>query len=118
MNPENLQPGPVFSGPGPSAELGVTMQLLCGKWKLQIISFLLKNGKTRFNALQRSITGISPRVLSKELQDLQQHNLAKRTILEAKLTAVEYELTPHGKTLEGVIRTIHAWGVQHSEYRQ
>ena len=86
------------------------MQLLSCKWKVQIIAFLLRNGKTRYMGLQRGICGISSRVLSKELQELEQNEIISRTVMDPKLTSVEYELTAHGKTLEGVLLCIANWG--------
>jgi DNA-binding HxlR family transcriptional regulator len=87
-----------------------TMQLLSGKWKMQIVTFLLRNGKTRYMGLQRGVYGISSRVLSKELQELEQSEIISRTVMDPKLTSVEYELTAHGKTLESVLLSITSWG--------
>jgi DNA-binding HxlR family transcriptional regulator len=90
-----------------------TMQLLSGKWKMQIVIFLLRNGKTRFMDLQRGMAGISSRVLSRELQDLEQREIVSRIVRDPKLTSVEYELTKQGKKLEGVILSIVSWGAVH-----
>jgi DNA-binding HxlR family transcriptional regulator len=90
-----------------------TMQLLSGKWKMQIVTFLLQNGKTRYMGLQRGVCGISSRVLSKELQELEQSEIISRTVMDPKLTSVEYELTEHGKTLESVLLSIASWGTAH-----
>lgn len=97
--------------------VGEAMQCLSGKWKLQIVSFLLQNGRTRFTELQRGIGGISPRVLSKELQDLQASDIVARKVLDAKLIAVDYELTELGGTLEYVIRSIENWACQYKKYQ-
>lgn len=93
-----------------------TMQLLSGKWKIQIISFLLTNGKTRFMDLLRGVCGISPKVLSGELDELLQHELVSRIVTNPKLISVEYELTVHGKTLENVILSIEKWGIEHLKH--
>jgi DNA-binding HxlR family transcriptional regulator len=87
-----------------------TMQLLSGKWKMQIITFLLRNGKTRYMGLHRGVFGISARVLSKELQELEQGEIILCTVMDPKLTSVEYELTEQGKTLESVLISIARWG--------
>lgn len=90
-----------------------TMQLLAGKWKMQIVGFLLRNGKTHFMDLQRGVEGISAKMLSKELQELQQSEIVTRTVMDTKLISVEYELTKHGKTLESVVHSIASWGAVH-----
>ena len=86
-----------------------TMQLLSCKWKVPIITFLLRNGKTRYMGLQRGVCGISSRVLSKELRELEQSELISHTVMDPKLASVEYELTAHGKTLEGILLSITSW---------
>ena len=93
-----------------------TMILLSGKWKIQIIGWLLLYGKVRFMDLLRGIDGIAAKMLSKELQELEQNQIVTRTIMNTKPITVEYELTEHGKTLSGVIEAISAWGVTHRKF--
>lgn len=90
-----------------------TMQLLSGKWKVQIIGSLLIHEKMRFMDILRDVEGIAANMLSKELQELEQNNLVSRTVLNTKPVTVEYNLTPHGKTLKSVINEIAQWGVAH-----
>lgn len=90
-----------------------TMQLLSGKWKVQIIGSLLIHEKMRFMDILRDVEGIAAKMLSKELQELEQNNLVNRTVLNTKPVTVEYNLTPHGKTLKSVINEIAEWGVAH-----
>ncbi|MEI3801306.1 MULTISPECIES: winged helix-turn-helix transcriptional regulator [unclassified Chitinophaga] len=92
------------------------MPLLSGKWKMQIVSFLLRNGKTRFMDLRRGVAGISSKVLSDELQELEHCKIVSRKVVSPKLISVAYELTKHGKTLETVILTIASWGAAHRRY--
>lgn len=88
-----------------------TLFVLGGKWKLVLISILL-NGKMKFNELSRE-AGISPRILSKELQELQSNGLITRKVCNTKPVTVEYQLTPYSKTLWDVITAMHKWGVSH-----
>ena len=67
----------------------------------------------RFMDLQRIVQGIGAKMLSKELQDLETHQLVKRTVKETKPITVEYEITAYGKSLETVIKSIANWGLQH-----
>ena len=59
--------------------------------------------------------GISPRMLSQELQELEQHQLVKRTVCDTRLTTVEYESTAHGRTLLPVVPALGNWGYLHHE---
>jgi DNA-binding HxlR family transcriptional regulator len=89
------------------------MDILSGKWKIHIIGTLTYNGTLRFMDLLRLVDGITAKMLSKELQDLEINLLVKRTVLATKPITVEYELTPHGKTLERIINEIRLWGISH-----
>lgn len=91
-----------------------TMELLTGRWKFIILLALWFSGKMRFKELQRSIPGITAKVLSNELKQLEEHKILTRTVLpETSPIAVEYELTEYGKTLDKVILSLRDWGIQH-----
>lgn len=92
-----------------------SMLLLTGKWKVHILGTLLYGGKMRFMDLQREINGIGPKMLSKELQELELNNLVIRKVLNTKPITVEYELTDFGKTLEPLIEQIAQWGIDYRE---
>jgi len=90
------------------------IEILGGKWKIQIIATLTTSGKAvRFMELLRLVDGIGAKMLSKELQDLEINLLVKRTVIDSKPITVEYELTSHGKTLKKAINEIHLWGLLH-----
>lgn len=93
-----------------------TMQLLSGKWKIQIVGSLLMNGRMRFMDIQRGVEGIAAKMLSKELQELEQIEIVTRTVMNTKPITVEYELTEHGKTLESVILSVANWGLLHRKH--
>jgi DNA-binding HxlR family transcriptional regulator len=88
-----------------------TLDVVGGKWKLVLIS-ILRNGKLRFRELSRE-AGISPRILSKELQELEMNGLVSRTVCDTRPITVEYALTPYSETLSEVIIAMHKWGEQH-----
>lgn len=90
-----------------------TQDLLGGKWKTSIIAAIYMNGKFRFMDLSRHIQGIAPKVLSKELKDLEINHLIKRTVLDTMPITVEYELTPQGKSLNKVIFAMAEWGIKY-----
>lgn len=90
-----------------------TQDLLSGKWKIAIIGALYFNGKFRFMDLGRHIEGIAPKVLSKELKDLEMNHLVKRTVKDTMPITVEYELTLQGKSLNKVIEAMGEWGIKY-----
>lgn len=91
-----------------------TLNVISGKWKMPIIGSLLFN-KRRFTEIQRNIPKITPRMLSKELKDLEMNGIVKRTVYDSLPVTVEYELTPSAKSLGHVLDTIVEWGINHRE---
>lgn len=89
-----------------------SLDILSGKWKLPIIISLIYGDK-RFKEMERDITGITAKMLSKELKDLEINQLVKRTVYDTMPVTVEYSLTDYGKTLKSVIGELHNWGSQH-----
>jgi DNA-binding HxlR family transcriptional regulator len=89
-----------------------SLDVISSKWKLQII-ISLKFGNKRFREIERSIPKISSKVLAKELKDLEEHQLIKRTVYDDFPVLVEYTLQPYAKTLDKVITALHEWGVNH-----
>jgi DNA-binding HxlR family transcriptional regulator len=88
-----------------------TLDVVGGKWKLVLISVLV-NGKKGFNELARE-AGISPRILSKELQELEMNGLVTRQVRDTKPVTVQYELTQYSTTLFEVLYAMEKWGFQH-----
>lgn len=85
-----------------------------GKWKLKIIIALQEQGSIRFNELQRIVVGISARVLSNELKDLELNGFVKRIVhSEQTPVVVEYISTDYSKTLKPVIMALSEWGRTH-----
>ena len=91
-----------------------TLSVVNGKWKLILLSILLREGPHRFKELSRE-AGISPRILSKELKDLEGHQLVSRTVCDTRPITVEYAATDYAKTLQAVIAAMADWGRQHRE---
>lgn len=91
------------------------MELLTGRWKFVIIMALWFSGPMRFKELQRVVTGITAKVLTKELRDLEMNDIVSRTVLDTSPISVVYALTEHGKTLDKVILTLREWGLEHRQ---
>lgn len=88
------------------------LDILSGKWKLPIIISLMYGDK-RFKEMERDIDGITAKMLSKELKDLEINQLVRRTVYDTMPVTVEYSLTDYGKTLQKVIGELYQWGAQH-----
>jgi DNA-binding HxlR family transcriptional regulator len=89
-----------------------TLNVINGKWKLPILGSLLFQ-KSKFTEIQRNIPKITPRMLSKELKDLEMNGMVKRTVYDTIPVSVEYELTNSGKTIGEVLDKMVEWGVKH-----
>lgn len=89
-----------------------TLNVISGKWKLPIIASLMFE-KRRFNEIQRNVNGISPRMLSKELKELEMNGVLKRNVYNTVPVTVEYELTPSARQLNEVLDKMVEWGYHH-----
>lgn len=91
-----------------------TLEVISGKWKLLILLTFYKKGKRRFRELVKELN-ISPRVLSKELQELEMNKLVSRTVCDTRPVTVEYDITEYCKTLGSVILPMKEWGELHRQ---
>jgi DNA-binding HxlR family transcriptional regulator len=88
------------------------LDVINGKWKLSII-ISVGVGNNRFTDIQESIPGITPKVLAKELKDLEQHQLIKRTVIDGYPVKISYQLEAYADTLTPIIYSLKDWGVNH-----
>lgn len=88
------------------------LDVLSGKWKLPIIAALVF-GTKRFKQLSREIDGITDKMLSKELKELELNQLISRTVHDSYPPVVEYSITEHGRTLMHVLQELQKWGSEH-----
>ena len=90
------------------------LYVLNGKWKMPII-IALAEGNRRFTEIQRTVNGITPKVLSKELKEMELNELVLRSVYSTVPVTVEYELTPYSESLQPLIVQLMEWGLQHRE---
>jgi DNA-binding HxlR family transcriptional regulator len=90
-----------------------TLYVIGGKWKLKVIIALREQGAMRFNELQRTIMGISARMLSNELKELELNGFVKRKVYTSTPVVIEYELTEYSDTLQRVLNAMIDWGIMH-----
>lgn len=91
------------------------LDILSGKWKIPII-IALTYGNYRFRELHRQIQGITTKMLSKELKELEMNYLIKRTVYNSSPVIVEYSVTEHGQSLKPLINELYQWGKAHRDY--
>ncbi|HTM77657.1 MAG TPA: helix-turn-helix domain-containing protein [Devosia sp.] len=83
------------------------------KWSVMVVGILSRSGTIRFNELKRSINGVSQRMLTLTLRNLERDGLVTRTIYPEVPPRVEYGLTELGKTLTGPINSLWDWSAEH-----
>jgi DNA-binding HxlR family transcriptional regulator len=96
------------------AAVGDALYAIGGKWKLMII-IAMARGNNRFTELQRQVTGISARVLSSELKELELNGFIVKKVSVGYPVLIEYELAPYSHTLEKVVAALTEWGIQHRQ---
>ncbi len=87
----------------------VTLKVIGGRWKVLIIHQLL-NGTMRFNQLQRDLTGITHRTLSRQLREMEADQLVMRNDFNEIPPRVEYSLSPLGHSLKTILFAMDEWG--------
>lgn len=89
-----------------------TASLIGKKWHPVIIHRLIEHGPSGFNELKEAVDGISSKVLSSSLDDLEEKRIVNREIISEKPVRVQYSLTEHGQSLEPVIFAMRDWGLE------
>ena len=96
----------------PGCPVEAALGFLDGKWK-GVILFHLLGGTRRFNEMRRFMPNITPRMLTKQLRELEDSGLISRTVYPVVPPHVDYDLTELGRTLEPVVLALHSWGLRH-----
>jgi len=102
----------VYQGNCPTRAI---LNRIADKWTTLVIGILAQGGSRRFNELKRTIGGISQKMLTQTLRELERDGLVKRTIFSEIPPRVEYELTPLGQTLCAPISALTKWAHDHIE---
>ncbi len=90
--------------------IGLTLSVIGGRWKINIISYLLAEKKLRYNELRKRLVGISERMLISKLKELENDGLVNRMVHQQVPPKVEYTLTKLGYSLDPVLRIMDKWG--------
>jgi len=90
------------------------LYVLGGKWKLPLILSLVQSPK-RFGEIMKEVEGISPKILAKELKDLELNEFIERRVYPTTPVTIIYEATAYSRTLRNVLHELSNWGEQHRE---
>jgi len=94
----------------------VTLSVIGGKWKPLILWHLYQGRVRRFLELQRMIPGITRKMLTQHLRELERDGVVARQIFDEMPLRVEYSLTKYGLTLRPLMRVLCDWGSKHETY--
>jgi DNA-binding HxlR family transcriptional regulator len=94
----------------------VTLSVIGGKWKPLILWHLYQGRVRRFLELQRMIPGITRKMLTQHLRELERDGVVARQIFDEMPLRVEYSLTKYGRTLRPLMRVLSNWGSKHEAY--
>ena len=89
------------------------LEIFSGKWKIPIITALNFYKSCGFKELEGIIEGITPKMLSKELKQLEENMLITRTVESTRPITVTYSITEYGKTCGSVMKALYDWGIEH-----
>lgn len=104
---ENLYKSPY----GCSVE--ATLSVIGGRWKAVIIFKLLQHDYLRFGELKREVEGVTQRMLTQQLRELERDGVINRKVYAEVPPRVEYSLTDYGRTLEPIMMAMRDWGATH-----
>lgn len=90
-----------------------TVNLIGHKWKILILRNLFHYGTQRFNELHREIQGISQKMLTQQLRQMESDGIIKRVVYPEVPPRVEYSLTPLGTSLKPILDEMNSWGIKH-----
>src|SRR5687768_8325268 len=91
-----------------------TLKIIGGRWKVLIL-WQLVSGTRRFGELRRLVSGITEKMLTQQLRELEQDGIVHREIYREVPPRVEYSLTPRGDSLRPILEAIHCWGSEYLE---
>jgi DNA-binding HxlR family transcriptional regulator len=90
-----------------------TVNLIGHKWKVLIIRNLHNNGTQRFSELSKGINGISQKMLTQQLRQLETDGIIERKVYPEVPPRVEYSLTDLGHSLKPILEAMNTWGIEH-----
>ncbi len=99
----------------PKNNIETTLKLIGGKWKILIVDSLL-DGTKRFNQIKNDLKGITQRVLSSALKELEKDGILEKKIYNVLPPKVEYTLTDIGQSMAPIVKSLNDWGKDYKKY--
>lgn len=93
-----------------------TLTVIGGKWKCVILWHLAEDGTSRFSELRRRLPGITQRMLTNQLRELEADGLIEREVFAQVPPKVEYRLSERGRTLWPVLDALKRWGDDNADF--
>lgn len=97
-------------------ELQASLDIIAGKWKPSILFHLINNDKLRFSELQKAMPGVTKKMLTSQLRELEYDNIVHREVYPEVPPKVEYSLTKYGHEFKPLLASMKSWGAGHLQY--
>lgn len=98
-------------------KVGDALETLVGKWKPIILLHLLTESPLRFSELKQKIPGITQKMLTNQLRELEAEDIIQRVVYPVVPPKVEYSITAYGRSLEKILNDMHEWGTKHTLHK-
>jgi DNA-binding HxlR family transcriptional regulator len=109
-----MQQDTIVKHTGGCTSVQTTLKVVGGKWKPPIL-FLLSSGTLRFGELRKQIPGITQKMLTQELREMEADGLISRKVYPVVPPKVEYTLTAYGSSLQPILKSMSEWGKKHKD---
>ncbi len=110
---KSARPEPASKVPGDDGSIRVLLDQITDKWSILILAALCPR-PLRFNEIRRSLDGITQKALTQSLRRLERSGILARKVIPSSQVAVEYSVTPLGRTLELPFQALYGWTVNHA----
>lgn len=115
--PDTIDPNPTYidtpdAGQGVDCSSRFLLDQIADKWSVLILAALCKK-PLRFNELKRCLDGITQKALTQALRRLERNGILARRVIPSSQIAVEYSITPLGRTLEHPFNALYLWTLDH-----
>lgn len=101
-----------------ACQVDEALDIIVGKWKPIILLLLFEHKVLRFNELKRAIPGITQKMLTTQLRELEEEDIVHREVYPQVPPKVEYSITEYGKSIEHVLEAMHEWSIKHLEHKK
>lgn len=101
-----------------ACQVNEALEIIMGKWKPIILLLLFENKVMRFSELKRAIPGITQKMLTTQMRELEEEDILHREVYAQVPPKVEYSITEYGKSIEPFLEAMHEWSTLHLEHKK